>query len=291
LDTFAIEEPRTLRFDLPARGGVMAALEFGPSDRPVDILFVHANGFNARTYRSILQPLAGDLRIVAIDQRGHGASTLPAQVEGRDDWYDLRDDLVAVVAALGGPPLVLAGHSMGGTSCLLAADAAPERVTRLVLFDPVIMAARRVVPADGGALAAGARRRRDRFESRDAVFQAYRGRGAFTTWSDVQLADYLAAGLRDRPDGEVELTCPPEWEATNYTSQGHDSWGALARARRPVHIVRAARGSTCNLDEDRLAVLADRGAVTVETIPDTTHFLPMERPDLVRQALREAVSA
>jgi len=71
-------EPRERTIPLPMRGGAMAALDLGPPDRPVDIVFSHANGFNGRTYRTILQPLAADLRILALDLRGHGASTLPA---------------------------------------------------------------------------------------------------------------------------------------------------------------------------------------------------------------------
>ena len=74
------EAPRARTIPLPARGGAMAALEFGPAGRPVDIVFSHANGFNALTYRTILAPLAADLRILAIDLRGHGASTLPTAI-------------------------------------------------------------------------------------------------------------------------------------------------------------------------------------------------------------------
>src|SRR5665213_1397480 len=71
---------------LPSRGGEMAYLDFGPAERPVDVVFSHANGFNARTYRTILEPLAGEMRILAIDLRGHGATTLPTVIEGRDGW-------------------------------------------------------------------------------------------------------------------------------------------------------------------------------------------------------------
>ena len=70
----------------------------GPPERAVDIIFSHANGFNARTYRTILQPLAGDLRILAIDLRGHGASSLPTVIEGRQGWMEFRDDLLALLA-------------------------------------------------------------------------------------------------------------------------------------------------------------------------------------------------
>ena len=66
---------------LPSRGGAMAMVDLGPRERPVDIVFSHANGFNGRTYRSILAPLAADLRVLSLDLRGHGASTLSTQIE------------------------------------------------------------------------------------------------------------------------------------------------------------------------------------------------------------------
>src|SRR6185369_1776591 len=81
-------EPRARRVSLPGRGGEMAFLDFGPPDRAPDVVFSHANGFNARTYRSILAPLAQDLRILAPDMRGHGASGLPVRIEGREGWWE-----------------------------------------------------------------------------------------------------------------------------------------------------------------------------------------------------------
>src|SRR5690348_873901 len=101
-------EPRARRVPLASRGGEMAVLDFGPAERPVDVIFSHANGFNARTYRSILAPLADDLRIVALDMRGHGATGLPTVIEGRNGWHEFRDDLLALVGAEASRPVVLA---------------------------------------------------------------------------------------------------------------------------------------------------------------------------------------
>jgi pimeloyl-ACP methyl ester carboxylesterase len=287
MDAKVAPEPQTRTIPLPTRGGAMAALDFGPKDRPVDIVFSHANGFNARTYRTILQPLAGSMRLLAVDLRGHGASTLPTAIEGRQGWLEFRDDLLALLGAACEAPVVLAGHSMGGTSSLLAAAAAPGRVRALALFDPVIF------PIEGqgagGApespLVAGALRRRATFLSREAAFEAYRGRGAFRNWSDEQLADYVAAGFREMADGEVTLTCTPEWEASNFRTHNYDPWAAFTQSRCPIRILRAAEASTFRT-EGREADLARLGArVAVETVPGTTHFLPMERPDLVRATL------
>ena len=104
-------KPRAEMVDLPSRGGAMAILDFGPPDRPIDIVFSHGNGFNARTYASIFSPLAEELRIVSVDMRGHGRSRLPTVLEGRSDWSDHVEDLVALLQALDVGPVVLAGHS------------------------------------------------------------------------------------------------------------------------------------------------------------------------------------
>jgi len=280
--------PRTRMIDLPGRGGAMAALDLGPSDRPVDVVFSHANGFNARTYRSILQPLAGSLHILATDLRGHGATTVPAVIEGRQGWSEFRDDLLALLAVAVEAPVVLAGHSMGGTASLLAAAADPQRVKALALFDPV------VVPMEAQAgpamlespLRRGALRRRAVFPSKAAALQAYLGRGAFKSWSEEQVADYVAAGFRETPSGEVTLACAPAWEASNFGTHNADAWAAFAQTRCPIRVLRAGTASTLRLDGHE-AELATNPRIRVETVPGTTHFLPMERPELVRQVLAE----
>ena len=278
-------EPRARRIALPTRGGEMSVLDFGPEDRAVDIVFSHANGFNSRTYRSLLAPLADDLRILAIDMRGHGLSSLPARPQALVDWYGHRDDLLALIEATTTQPVILSGHSMGGAASLLVAAAAPQRVKALVLFDPVFVDPG-MVAANGqtNPLADGAVRRRATFPSRAAVIAAYTGRGAFRTWQPEQLADYVEGGFIEAADGEVTLACAPAWEAANFRTHGYDALVAFQVTTCPIHIFRAEHGSTARLDSYADA-LAAMGRVTVETVPGTTHFLPMERPDVVRAAL------
>jgi pimeloyl-ACP methyl ester carboxylesterase len=285
MDARLDDEPRTRSFSLPGRGGAMAALEFGPQERPIDIVFSHANGFNARTYRTILAPLAKDLRILAPDLRGHGATTLPAEPQGWPGWSGFAADLTALLAAAVTQPVVLAGHSLGATTSLLAAVAAPERVRNLVLFEPVMIdeAALGAPLADMPLTRAALRRRAD-FPDRAAAMEAYRGRGAFETWSEAQLADYVAAGFHETPSGQVTLACRPEWEASTYAVQNYDAPQLLDQVRRPVRIFVGGAG----LGVSPQARARAGGRIALETVPGATHFLPMERPSLVRQALREA---
>jgi pimeloyl-ACP methyl ester carboxylesterase len=136
-------------------------------------------------------------------------------------------------------------------------------------------------------LALGADRRRAVFPSREAVFASYRGRGVFRGWPDAALIDYIADGFRDRPDGEVELSCAPAWEASGFRAHGHDPWAAMGQIQAPVRILRAGVGSTCHVQTPE-AFNPDNPRVTVRTIAGATHFLPIERPDLVGEALMEA---
>ena len=289
---------RRRSFTISSRGveGELTALDMGDPGRPVDVVFLHANGFNAMTYRSILAPLADPasgqgLRILALDQQGHGLSPQRAPAAGRLDWLDLRDDLLGLLDAFDCDPVVLAGHSMGGTVSVLAAAQRPDRVRGLALFDPVIVSREaRAAAADGkfdNLLASGAERRRRVFPDRDAVFKSYQGRGAFGTWPDQALIDYIADGFRDRPNGEVELACSPQWEAAGFRAHGHDIWAAMRQVAAPVRILKAETASTCHLETPD-EFNPDNPGVTVRTIPGTTHFLPIERPDLVRETLAEA---
>jgi pimeloyl-ACP methyl ester carboxylesterase len=292
MDAIVAYQPRacTVRLETETGAGEFAYLDYGPADQPVDAVFTHANGFNARTYRTILGPLAERFRILALDLRGHGRTPAPAEPEGRTSWLDLGHDLVAFIETLDLTDVALAGHSMGGTLSLFTAADRPERVRALALFDPVVMPPERIV---GGATATsplvhGASRRRRHFDNRDAAVQSYRGRGAFTTWTEPMLLDYVEDGFKDLADGTVELACAPEWEVSNYVAQGHDPWDAFARSRCPISILRAETASTCHVD-GRVDELTAGGRISIETIPGTTHFLPMERPDLVRATLRAAI--
>ena len=288
--TPAVSEPRRLTVDLPARGGAMAVLDWGDPGRPVDLVFAHANGFNALTYRTLLAPLAQRFRIQAPDLRGHGATTLPTATEARRGWGDHGADLAALLDKLDGPPVVLAGHSMGGTASLLTAALRPERVRGLVLADPVIWSRATVLAFHlpvlrdlprRSPLVVNALKRRSRFDDRATALAAYRGRGAFKGWPDQVLEDYLTDGLVPDPDGGLMLACTPQWEASNYAVHAHDPWRAMRRLARPIHILKAQAGLACHVPERPFGL----PHVTVETVPDSTHFLPMLQPEVVRGAL------
>lgn len=286
---------RRVTYDLP--GGQMAAIAMGDPERPVDIVFLHATGFNALTYRTILAPLGERLHVVAVDLRGHGRTTLPAKLFGYAGWDRHRDDVISLIDKGIGAPVTLAGHSMGGCVSALAAGKRPDMVRGLALLDPVILPPRyyAFMRAPGAplfsqqtfALARKAAKRRDSFVSREDMAAQLTGRGIFKSFTPEMLADYCQDGAVDDPFGGFKLACRPAFEARTFAAQRHNPWAAFAVFGGPLVVLRAQHGSTMpNASADRLKRL--RPSAMIATIEGASHGLPMERPDRARAAIEAA---
>jgi len=286
-----------VRREMPLGEGMVSFLEWKKADGLPALHFAHANGFNGMTYRRLLAPLASRFHIRAWDARGHGQTRLPTDPANHRNWYGYRDDLIAFIerfAGETGEPVLLAGHSMGGTMSIMAAAARPDLVRGLCLVDPVIvpramrllMRLYRTAGGKGGPmmLAEGAERRRAIFPGRAAMTASYVGRGAFRSWPEEVIADYVEGGTRMREDGQVELACAPAWEAANFRAHDHDTWAAIARLTCPLTLIYAGPGSTCRAPAPQRLIARDPEA-TVLRIGQASHFLPMEFPDAVRREL------
>ncbi|MFD5466671.1 alpha/beta fold hydrolase [Kitasatospora sp. NPDC127059] len=123
----------------------LAYRESGRPDGP-PLVLLHALGERAADWDTVLPDLAPGHRVYAPDLRGHGDS-------GRTAEYDLermREDVLAFLDALGLDRVDLVGHSMGGAVAYLLAQAAPERVNRLVLEEiPALYPRPASVPPEG----------------------------------------------------------------------------------------------------------------------------------------------
>jgi pimeloyl-ACP methyl ester carboxylesterase len=268
------------RETIPLDDGAVSCLSW-KGDGPV-LHFAHANGFNAETYRTLLSPLTDSFRIVASDARGHGRTALPATPGLQQGWTIFRDDLIAILDRFAPDGAILAGHSMGATASLMAAALRPEKVRALVLVEPVLMP-QGVGPGDND-LARRAEKRRDTFASVDEAFTLYRGRGAFKTWPDNMLRDYLNGGL-EQTDTAFRLSCRPAWEAGDFRTTPSGVSALASALLCPVTLIHANDGTA---SADEVAIIKKLYPATrVVTQPDATHFLPMEFPELVRDEIRK----
>ena len=78
----------------------------------------------------------------------------------------------------------------------------------------------------------------------------------------------------------MTLRCTPAWESATFAAQRHDLRSAMRALKVPARMLVAERGSTSERVIPLLEELAP--AVAVERVPGTTHFVPMEQPELVR---------
>jgi pimeloyl-ACP methyl ester carboxylesterase len=290
-------DTRFRRVAFPMKDGEITGVAFGDETRPVDIIFLHATGFNARTYAQLLAPLGERFHVLAIDLRGHGRTTLPPKLFGYTSWNRHRDDVIALMETHIRTPATFAGHSMGATTSLLVAGKRPDFVRSLALIDPVIMPEARygmlelpfarALMIGNSPIARGARRRRAAFASREEAMAALTGRGFFRTVPLDVLYDYVADGFRDDEGGGVTLACTPAYEAATFGAQRNDPWRPLVSFNDPVVILRAEIGSTCPPAVAK-RIKDVRPNARMAVVEGATHALPMERPDRVRSAIETA---
>jgi len=245
----------------------------------------HATGLHGLVWGPVAVALADELTSVSFDQRGHGRSGSPPDLDF--DWRGFGRDVLAVIDGLGLRRPFGVGHSSGAAGLLLAEQACPGTFAALYLYEPV------VVPADpplgrdeANWLAAGARRRRDVFESRQQAYDHYRSKGPFMNWNDVALRQYVDHGLVDRPGGGVTLACRPENEALVYEmATANDCFTRLDEVACPVMVAQGSESegfapATVAAMESRL------GRVATEVLPGLGHFGPLEDPPLVAASIR-----
>ena len=179
------------------------------------------------------------------------------------------------------PELLAVGHSKGGASLLWGAVHEPGMYPRIWCFEPI------VVPVQGAdarradnPLSAGARRRRAQWPSRADAIASYGSKPPLNLLHPDALEAYVDYGMRDLPDGTVELKCRPEDEATMYMMGA--SLGLLPGprpGRRARCWSRAARTTTSITPEFAAAIVDRLPHATLEVWGDRGHFGPLEDPE------------
>lgn len=256
-------------------------LEWGSSDRQ-PLLMLHATGLCAQPWTPIAQQLASDYHVMAFDQRGHGDSDSP---EGSHSFHLLGEDLVAIIEVLELHDLSIVGHSAGGFAAIIADSLLPGRIHKTVLVETRISAP----PPDLQQRAERTRMKRAVWDSRDAMYQAYRDRAAFKDWTEDSFRAFIEGGTRLLDDGRAELNCQPETEAALYESR--DSLNVedyLERGLAGSYLLLLGDYPGCQKLEDegvrRFQQLAHH--CQVKPMGTGSHFLPMEYPELVLQEIR-----
>jgi lipase len=273
---------------LEVNGVRLHCLDWGGRGDPIVIL--HATGFCARVYRPIAERLAAIGHVWAYDQRGHGDSSAPSDLENYD-WTATMNDLGGFIDAMGWKRVRAFGHSAGATAIGGLATQRPGLIARAVLVEPVVFES--PTSAELGwrnPFIERTLRRRRQFDSVDAALDNFARKPPYSTWRADILRDYCEFATRPTADGRRELKCAPEIEARFYeTSRDFDGLGRILRAEIPMLVMFGARGDSPGASlSQKIARGLRRGRVM--DVAGAGHFLPMEKPELVANAAAEFLS-
>lgn len=214
----------------------IAALDWGGSGMPLVLL--HPNGFCAGLFDPIARRLTDAFRPVGIDLRAHGGSDATTDVPGGYAFAKLAGDAGAVLDALGIEEFVALGESLGGGVGSFLDALRPGAMHRLMLCDAIafdVSFASGQPPEENekrrNFMADDARKRREVWPDRSAVRERYASRPPLSEFAPEALDAYVRWGFVDRSDGQVELACTPEAEATMFEVSAGEQ-GALGAFQR-----------------------------------------------------------
>ncbi|WP_083561072.1 alpha/beta fold hydrolase [Oceanococcus atlanticus] len=257
--------------------------------------FAHATGFSALTYLELFRRLEGKVNIDAWDMRGHGINRHLATNDLALGWETYYRDLSSYLYNLK-EPTWLVGHSIGATTSLAAATRLPEKVNGLILCDPVLLPlkdrlmlrlAKWTRRSQSFGLALSAKRRRRQFGSHAEALQNFRAKQAFRSWPDQWLDDYVTFAFHETKAGH-EISCPPDWEAQTFGHTEDLPWRHVSDVGKPLIILAGEHGSTFPHSEHKRLMHRVRHS-NIHVLPQTSHFLPMERPDEVANVILSAI--
>lgn len=287
-----MSRPETLEVRL-SDGALLVVRVAGRAGAP-RLYLSHGNGLAIDGYRIFWEPLAEKYELVLFDVRNHGRN--PFHGEAGHNWARIAADFPELVAAIGftlGAAPVSAGvfHSLSAVAAASAVLKVGALFDALVLFDPPLPApqghaARADIVANNEKMARWASRRPARFAVPAELAEAFAATRSLQRWVPGAHLDMARAVLRAEA-GEWVLACPPALEARIYrTNDEPGLWEGLARLPCPTLIVGGDTGLPEADSPSRLskAAAAEFGLDYV-AIPETTHFLQIERPEFCRDAV------
>jgi len=247
------------------------------------IVLNHATGFLAALWSPVAERLAqAGYDAIACDARGHGDSDKPAATDENYHWQNLVDDLQAFLEAMSLRSMPFVGHSSGGGAGLMLSGTHPGLLSRLAVIEPIVMPGGfQPDEARRNDMAAGARRRRMTFASREEMIDQYRDRSTFQRWTPEALRLYADEGTFDTEGGGIQLKCPGEIEGAVFAQSGSlNIWDVLPKIEVPV-LVMAGEHTEGFLDMVAQGVSQRVPHGRFVNLPGTGHLVPMERPDAV----------
>ncbi|MFN8590059.1 MAG: 2-succinyl-6-hydroxy-2,4-cyclohexadiene-1-carboxylate synthase [Thermomicrobiales bacterium] len=247
------------------------------------LVLLHGFTGSGESWWPVVEHLARDWRVVAIDLIGHGHSDAPRD-PARYAYERALDDLDALAAAIGISQATWLGYSLGGRLALGLALRHPRRVAALILES-----------VNPGITTVAEREDRRRSDAALAARIEADGIASFVAeWQRLPLWDSqrdLPVAARER-QRTIRLGNRPHALANSLRGMGQgsqpDHWADLAAIRVPTLVIAGERdGKFARIGQEMAAVIPD---ATLAIVPGAGHAVHLERPevyfDLIRRFAR-----
>ena len=256
------------------------------------VLLLHGFPETSHAWRKQIPELARRFRVVAPDLRGYGRSDKPSGVDAYRTPV-LADDVAGLVRAFGVERAHIVGHDWGGAVAWAFAMLHPDAIDQLVVLNcphPAVMAR---------ALRSNWRQIRrswyifafqlpwlpERILARDGA---------------RAIKDALRRSVR-RPGGDQLLLragAERTAQAADRRAARPEDYRAAVRARIPARKIAAPTLLIWGEDDSALGIELTRGMEAlfvrpprIEYLPETSHWVMEERPDVVNRLLNEFLRA
>ncbi len=262
--------------------------DFG-GDGPV-IHFAHPNGYLPACFQRMFDPFLSQYRVVGVCHRPLWPGTQPEDLQS---WRTIADDLISFFEQERLQNVIGIGHSLGAVATMYVALQRPQLFRSLVLIEPIFLPkdALAAVAADPDSIMQipiikNTIRRRNRWPSREAAFEHFRGKEAFERWPDAALHDYVNHALTEDENGDIVLSFSRQWEVRIYSRPPLDVWEAIPAIEHPTLAIRGSESDALFPDAWQYWQRLQPGARFLE-IEDAGHMLVMERSETVAEAILE----
>ena len=244
----------------------------------------HGSGLAIDQYYPLWSLFTEDCDLVVYDLRNHGWNPL-SDLLGHDLPALISDQQLihqTIHSHFGAKPTIGVFHSLSALTALLSPTRGAEFVARVLFDPPLCTPGRRSREFEAAARRAAemTRRRAYRFRTREDYVKLLRGMPNLDRLTPAALELMARTTLRECPGKQqgYELCCPPEYEAriaeeaiaysqfSNFGAMGCPTRVVGADASLPSPYVPA-------LDASRIP------GVDYDFLPETTHFLPLEKPE------------
>ena len=262
--------------------------------------FIHANGFPAYAYKSLLKDLSEQMSVSTMLLRPHWEDN--SDINNFHTWTTFLEDFQLYAKEQDVKQQYGMGHSVGGNIILRAAICDNKLFKSIILLDPTIF-----IPSivylwrllslfpklhSQFPLAKAARNRRVEFKEKDDIFNSYRSKEIFNKVPDTQLYEYIDSIFSYCKDNEIfKINFSRQWEEKIFLKSLYDDmciWNNLDKLNIPVLILRPESNPV--LRNSAAQKISSNKNITTITIKDSTHLFPLEKHEETSQIIKEFLS-